>query len=48
MAVSARAERSNSGQFRSATTGIGGSLSFDKDITAQMVAASLSASTTSI
>jgi hypothetical protein len=42
MAVSARAERSNSGQFSFSDYGIGGSLSFDEDITAQMVAASLS------
>ena len=42
MAVSARAERSNSGQFSFSDFGIGGSLSFDEDITAQMVAASLS------
>jgi hypothetical protein len=42
MAVSARAERSNSGQFSFSDSGMSGSLSFDEDITAQMVAASLS------
>jgi len=42
MAVSARAERSNNGQFSYSDWGVGGSLPFDEDITADNVAASLS------
>jgi hypothetical protein len=42
LAVSARAERSNYGEFAYSDFGIGGSLPFDEDITADKVAASLS------
>jgi hypothetical protein len=42
LAVSARAERSNSGQFGYSDFGVGGSLPFDEDITSAMVAQSIS------
>ena len=42
LAVSARAERSNYGQFGYSDFGVGGSLPFDEDITAEMVAQSIS------
>jgi hypothetical protein len=42
LAVSARAERSNYGEFAYSDFGVAGSLSFDEDITAAMVAMSIS------
>ena len=42
LAVSARAERSNYGEFGYSDFGVGGSLPFDEDITAEMVARSIS------
>ena len=42
LAISARAERSNSGQFGYSDFGVGGSLPFDEDITPAMVAQSIS------